>query len=525
MHPIKCFANTLLVALMATVVCACTAFRLHDDARASLAADGKQTYVDIKVTEVIEADRKNLALLLGEEIKVVRDNYQLQVDYATLEIANDATPMARAYAEGKDRLTELGVDSIKQLRDLLQGASRRANTQNSLNTAAKVLLAKKVTPPDCASLPASLALPPGMSAADQKVMNSVYERYRTLCADLAVAVPTKGRLGEAYREWTEARRTLAASRTQQEQAIGALAQAKASYDATAAEVAAGAAKGAELSKELADKAGLLASALKQASEVGGGLANEEQIGALVTLLTAAAGGEVNPQDPELGRAVIVAKQIPSLAGAVADIEAKRTAPPVSGLLLALRHQTLLADAAKKRVALEEERVAILRAKYDAYYAEAERWLRFTDAMCSYAVVSNSQPHPGQACNGFSVDAKGACMLDGKAMKCVLVQAWKTRLRAAEDPEAKRELYKAMTNYLQALTLESVPAIETFKEIDVRHRQMLVAKDTAIQAWDNLVAIPLDQLNGYYQGGVKPAEIADLLVKALGFTAIAIGVAK
>ena len=99
------------------------------------------------------------------------------------------------------------------------------------------------------------------------------------------------------------------------------------------------------------------------------------------------------------------------------------------------------------------------------------------------------------------------------------------MRAVEDPEAKRELYKAMTNYLQALTLQSVPADETFREIDVRHRQILVAKDTAIQVWDNLVAVPLDQLNGYYQSGVRPAEIADLIIKALGFTAIAIGVAK
>ena len=36
---------------------------------------------------------------------------------------------------------------------------------------------------------------------------------------------------------------------------------------------------------------------------------------------------------------------------------------------------------------------------------------------------------------------------------------------------------------------------------------------------------LDELDAYYKAGIKPAEIADLIVKALGFTAIAIGVAQ
>jgi hypothetical protein len=54
---------------------------------------------------------------------------------------------------------------------------------------------------------------------------------------------------------------------------------------------------------------------------------------------------------------------------------------------------------------------------------------------------------------------------------------------------------------------------------------LLAESSAIQAWNNLVSVPLDQLDGYYQGGLKPAEIADLLVKALGFTAITVGVSR
>ena len=67
--------------------------------------------------------------------------------------------------------------------------------------------------------------------------------------------------------------------------------------------------------------------------------------------------------------------------------------------------------------------------------------------------------------------------------------------------------------------------QSFREIDVRHRETLLARRSAIEGWNSLVSVPIDQLNAYYSGGIKPAELADFIVKALGFTAIAVGVSK
>jgi hypothetical protein len=108
---------------------------------------------------------------------------------------------------------------------------------------------------------------------------------------------------------------------------------------------------------------------------------------------------------------------------------------------------------------------------------------------------------------------------------VLEQPWKKRLGGDDKSDAKREFYKAIQHYFQALALEGVPVEQSYREIDVRHRETLLAKRGALEEWDNLVGVPVDQINGYYQGGMKPAEIADLIVKALGFTAIAIGVSN
>jgi hypothetical protein len=88
-----------------------------------------------------------------------------------------------------------------------------------------------------------------------------------------------------------------------------------------------------------------------------------------------------------------------------------------------------------------------------------------------------------------------------------------------------ELDKAETAYLQAQFAAVAPTEQRFREIDLRHREALLARQTALRAWDNLITTPLVQLDNFHQTGLKPQELADFIVKALGFTAIAIGVSK
>ena len=71
---------------------------------------------------------------------------------------------------------------------------------------------------------------------------------------------------------------------------------------------------------------------------------------------------------------------------------------------------------------------------------------------------------------------------------------------------------------------SGPRLEQdFRLIDLQHRENLANREMALKAWNNLAAVPIEQIDAYYQAGIKPEEIADLLVKALGFTAITVGI--
>jgi len=514
---------TLLCVLL--LLTGCASWRIHDESRAQLAAQGKQTYADAKVTEVADTEQKNLDFLLGEEIKVVRENNALQADFAALAIASDNGPMTATYDEAKHRLAELGLPDSAKARAFLIADVGSVNSRASLASAAKVLRAKGIVPPQCTELPSN---DPALADEDAK---TAFTLYKKKCEALvkAAAPPQGGLLARSYGDWDRARTALAQQQKDKESALKAVRDAAAAYREAVARNAAPKNAATQANAELAKKEAALADALSALSKLRLAGTFDGSITALVDVLSAAAEGKADTTHPELAEAAVVLKELPALREAAAEFQAARTAVPVSGLLLELQRQTILADAAARRQQLQEERVAILRAKYDAYQSETKRWLAFSDAMCTYAVIGSEKRPVGARCDTFDAKEKGdkvICVFEGKEVTpCALHDAWKERLRASDKGDAKRELYKAATSYLQAVAAQAVPIEQSFREIDVRHRETLLARRGAIESWNSIVSVPLDQLDAYYSGGIKPAEVADLIVKALGFTAIAVGVSK
>jgi hypothetical protein len=375
-------------------------------------------------------------------------------------------------------------------------------------------------------------VPDNVPTTGRATFLKVYGDYKRACAGMRTASWPAGDLAAAYEDWSEGQQALDAQRGGQRQAQSELDAAAKAYDARALELTKQGLKGQELSKSIKAESDRIASALEKAKAAGVG--GSVQIESVVELLTAVAGGTAGESSPSLSRATMIASQIPSLAQAAVDMETKGTAPPVSGLLLELHHQTLLADNAKKRSSLAQERVALLKATYDARLLEARKLLDFTDAYCIYELISAGElPEPGGyggKCDKFKYQKNGdgsvTCLLQDRQLNpCVLAGSWKDRLAAEQAGPAKRRLYMAVASYLQALSQQQAASELAFRLIDVKHRETLLAESTAISAWDNLVSSPLDQLDSFYQGGLQPAEVADLLVKALGFTAITVGVSR
>lgn len=514
------FAAHIAAAL---VVCGammgCGSLTIHDEGRAKLASDGHQAYLDAKVTEAPAIEAKNLDFLLSEEIKSVDSNVALQVDFAALGIANNVGPMSDSFDAAKVRLGELGFSGgpgeVRAFFDKRLMATAKLRTAK---TEAGLLASKGMTPPDCdvitALAPEALPKPP-----DE--LKSIFVRYVKACNDASLPpLPGPGLVEQAAREWGAAQLELSKLAAETVSARAQVQTASAVYQA-AAEKNAGS---PDLAKKLTDEEAQLLNALKNAQKLKLGGAFDSSINALVETLNAAATDAAEPGDPAQARAAVVLKALPSLAADAQAFQNSRTALPVSGLLLELQRQTVLANSAAQQMQLMQQRVAILKAALDGHLDEARNWLRFTDAVCSNAVLVAGGKHPGVACDTFTVTSPECAILGKTIRPCILAQSWKARF-VADKGEAKRELYKAATSYLQAVAAQAPALEQQYREIDVRHREALLAKTTALAAWDNLVSVPLDQLDAYYKGGIKPAELADLIVKSLGVVAITVGVSK
>lgn len=523
-----------LVVVSCVLACAllagCSGLRIYDDSRAKLSTGAKEAYEAVKVGDVTAVERKNQAFLLGEEIRAVRSNVQLEVDFTMLSMAASDTPMAATFDEATSRIREL-IGESGSPSSIQDGPPKMKAARESLRRGFKVFQGAGVAPPDCRKLPDSLALADGISQQIKDRLTTLYPRYRAACKEADPRTHfAAGEIGKAYARWDDARGKHDERLLQITDAQGKLRAASAAYDKRARELAAEKVVGEQLTKELRDHADKLADAVKALQHLDSGEEADEVLGALAELLTAAAGGQTDTASASLQKATVVAKELPALAGELAQSQADGKLPVVSGLLLAMRHQTLLSQAAVQRAALAQERVDVLKAQADALVAEAEAWVALSDALCSHAVLAAGGQHPGAKCDKFAVaqSASGpwSCSLDSVPVaNCALTQPWKTRLAAPAAAPIKREMAKAEMHYLHAVAAAAPPLEQRFREIDVRHREALLAKQTALQAWDNLISTPLVQIDNFHQTGLKPQELADLIVKALGFTAIAIGVAQ
>ncbi len=542
----KALIPALLVAC-GLAVTGCEGVRLYDKSKADVSAAIKNKYTNADIPGTIGIQKKNLEALLAEELKVIRENHRLQVDFALLELADNDSPMADTwYEEIEVPLKQLGVASDPRgLRAYIM--SLEESTLRSREMADFRLLIKLegvVEVPPCeldTDLPEPkdwTPLPASLQPGTIQVVKAFYGHYRDACNKMKESIKSLlsgGKVAKAKRAWDDAKTKL----EQREQQVEAEKNkvevaAKAHKKAAAAAKVAGK-KGKEFRKKIQVTANKLKDALTNAAEAAPEVVSEQRLSAIVTLLQAAAGGQTTVEDnPELATAVELVGGLSSLSGDIVGLIASAKAPSVSNLLIELQHQTVLLEHTKALRALEERRVDILKAKFEAYLKEAKLILKFRDGLCSFAYHDDktdaTKGHPGTKCDTFEAPKVAAkdCKTgtgNGPIQDCALSKPWKDFLKSPPKDDAGREFYKALAAYTQLFPVRASQIEQDFNLIDLQHQENLATREMALRGWQNLAAVPIDQLDAYFQSGLKPEAIADLIVKALGFTAITVGVSQ
>ena len=177
---------TLFAVVLATNMGCVSGVRLFDEASAAQSALVKAKYTEVDILRVIDEEKTNLANLLGEELKTVRENTRLQIDYALLSLASNTTPSAITYSDETIlRIQQLGYsDGPQQLRLSLQ--SRRGHdlrNRQLLEHKRRITGLSSVIPPDCSvnvALPDTLQYPATLDATKKTRTKSNYHLYKWL---------------------------------------------------------------------------------------------------------------------------------------------------------------------------------------------------------------------------------------------------------------------------------------------------------------------------------------------------------
>jgi len=513
----------------------CQGMYMHNPSRASLAAAAKKNVDSVDVPSITRTEHENLEKILAEEIKSIEARQNMVARLATIQLAASGDSVAYQYGQAQRKMKlALGTDSVLKLHQASQCQINReaaAGQLPKLEGMLRALGVKRVPP--CAEATNGIAKPADLAPALSAEFDNSVAEYRKQCK---LAQQDCGTI--ASREASAvaaARAVLEKLRDEERKSERALKGAKDAYRTALAENKKKA--GTHTEQEIRDKAKAVIDAADKALEVSPSAANKVKGSAIIELLTAAAGGKTNANDPELAPALVAAREIPALAGSIDEAAGARRMVPISHLLLALNDLTIQAERDARFAELAEQDVALAEQKLEMRNRQGRLWRRYSDQLCNLAYLAARGDYPRSSCEiefpdplpkkGLSCTIRRAA--DPKPVvleDCILQRSWQRLLsERLGDPNQQRAVYEAAAAYLQVRLNAYQTTIEEFRRVDLLHRRAVVAREAALLQWKNLVAVPADELNGYYAGGVKPAEFADLIVKAAGFAAIAIGVAQ
>ena len=194
------------------------------------------------------------------------------------------------------------------------------------------------------------------------------------------------------------------------------------------------------------------------------------------------------------------------AGAVfksaAELEAAIKTPPTAVLQIQLALSKAQLDSVKALLRLEDQRIALAEQQFFALWRAATRLgkskLRWD------ALSGTDEPRKTIEANTLPT------LFDVAADK-----------QTKELKSAEQVVYLDLLQYADTVRIdEAAYRLAQTAETQTYFEASLVNNRLGVALWDGLIAEPINQIAVYHSGGIKPEVLADLFVKAAGFSAIA-----
>ncbi len=542
----------VVLALVSLLGGGCAGFRIHRPQDFANARQAQESFRAAALAETIDAERRRLDEVLEEELELVREHTLARRDARLLYIIGEGdSPKAWTWLEEDiaKRLDELGLDetgfktvltklnqieprlasleqsahrwNVEQARDaklpgLRCSAEQAAQVKQARAAANRYLDAFDEETKKSAKENLAAALEPlGFAGVPEKDTQVTFlEDYFKTCGDyLAVTdIPLVNQ--KVITEMEEAKAAAVAKTADVAMANAAYLEALKGTDEVKKEAARqGVVDAFQKLAVLADNLERLtqegdAGAALQALGLGGRASLLDVPGLTATPLIAKLEAQRQGVLAQLASALPgdTAKVFDSLQAIGTALEAPAGPPPVTELLLLEEQLNLDLEAAAKRKAFFDQKLALLREQEEAYLVELV--------------------HLGRA----------EMTRRGLAKKCLLPEA--PEPEAITEPrllerlftdtpvaleKCREDVFRLLVAYSNAWTLGRVKVEQfDYRLIALHHQAALDSSEIAFAKWQSLLGLPIDQLVALHQTGLRAEDIMSI-VNALGLGAIAAGV--
>jgi hypothetical protein len=502
-----------MLAIWALACSGCSGLRLHDEADLALAKSARQSFEQAGLGSALDDERASSQALLRAELAAARSDGEARRDRALAEILDSPEGFVTLRHAIDDRSRELVGGDQEALATFVRKARAAQDAAESLQRGAENF--RKVAPsllPEGAAVPAlACPLPEGLERpAPLAALISLYERD---CSEARVADESARRAapgGEIAGLYTAIDELLA----EQQRREGEVAALRRDFEAAVRSYEKAFEPGAIQTTALVSSAVMHAlgeqlDRMDKCGEHGHLAALEERYKRVTQLVDAAATGQRSRDSksvPWTVAEIVVSR--------VVDVESIRSGAALPVLLMEAERLRIAIEAERRAEQRRKAKLALRLRERDATITEARALVAAADALGSLDAAS--KPLPASPARSPAAPAgKPRCATSARI----------DEVFSRGDADCRELVALALIHYANAWNAGRIPA-ENARWLGrgVLHEEAIDASATALALWESMLRVPLDEVVHYHETGIPPAQLAQILVTALGLGAVTIGVA-
>jgi hypothetical protein len=367
----------------------------------------------------------------------------------------------------------------------------------------------RMLPPPVPAIPGTEDFIRPLSQAAKSQTRPIYDDYIRICQETLdaqygltwlVGENALSGIGMSWTDWHTAADELTKLQIEMRKSQALYDADNAAYKQALKEIAESKPGAEDRAEELLGKAGKALDAVAAVNDFGIEFAAEERLKALREIIAilggkgGASGTDKSVLTDDVRKNLAAVANLPHLVDESADLFAAAEEARLSPLVLELAYQEQVLKAVKLRIAAKEAEVERRRQFYFAAVAEAGK-IGFAQERLA--------------------DAQG---IEGFAQRPLY------ELLEASPSAGQAALFDALTAYYESqVKFNQVQNKLLFDESAAAFQRNLDENQIALNQWLTLSKSDSDILAAYFAAGVKPEDVAALLVQLLGLGGIAVGV--